>query len=160
MSGNSNLADELRPIKMGWIWGITSVIVFVFWGIHAQSGVLQQLQITDNVNYFVAGYTLPLTVGFGVIAFLVLTGVAEKVHPYLSITGAAAILLAAGEGARAFGLGLLPEYREPIGSGPLVFFRVLQGYFSTYGWPLMICALVLGCVAAVQIERWIHSFER
>lgn len=167
MHGESALADELRGIGMGWIWSVALFVVFVFGGLLTPWEAVQYLLISQGVSEegfwllgFVIGYTLPLTVGFGLIALWILTGAGSEVNPWLQLGGATLILWLAGEVSRILGLGLPPGYRLWGGTGP-IYLRpltiVLKAYFNTYGWSLMICALVLGFVVAVQIERWWHG---
>ena len=163
-----NLADEFRSIGMGWIWAITFFIVVVFGGILTPWEAIEHLisnqglgEEGTNLLAFVAGYTLPLTAGFGVIAFLVVTGIRKKVNIGIQIVGAAVILWLAGEAARSLGLGLLPDYTGWVRISGYPYLRplliVLNAYFTTYGWALMICAFAIGCAIAFQVERWLHS---
>ena len=91
----------------------------------------------SSILAFVAGYTLPLTFGTGVIAFLFLRG-AYRGHGAMPMVVTAAVILA-GSGwlAQTLGLGLLPDYTSATGagSGPwrLLTF-VLEAYLNSYGW--------------------------
>ncbi len=162
------LADEFRSIGMGWIWAITFFIVVVFGGILTPWEAIEHLIVNQgaseegaNLLAFVAGYTLPLTAGFSIIAFLVLTGIHKQFHYGVQLVGAAVILWLAGEAARSFGLGLLPDYTGWVRISGNPYLRplliVLNAYFITYGWALMVCALATGCAIAFQVERWLHS---
>ena len=149
-----NLADEIRDISMKWIWGGVFIIIAFFgvgltpWDVIAHL-IANKGMGEEGIGLvsFVAGYTLPLTAGFGIIALFVLTkNPNQSLIPFHAIV-AAGILYLAGWVAAHLGLGLLPQYsrftseavRPPL--GPLFF--VLQGYFNTYGWSLMICALAI-----------------
>jgi hypothetical protein len=163
-----NMADQLRGIGMGLIWGIVFFIVVVFAGFGTPWEAIEHLLVNGGVGdeganllAFVAGFTLPLTLGFGVITFLVVTGAHRAYDWPWQLVGAAAILWLAGEASRLFGLGLLPDYTgwNRISGPP--FLRplavVILAYFNTYGWALMISAVAIGAGGALQIERWLHS---
>jgi hypothetical protein len=104
---------------------------------------------------FAAGYTLPLTVGFGVITYIALSGQAP--HGPEKFAGAALILAACGWAAGELGLGLPPDYTGARGTGPAYVYLpmlVLSAYFNSYGFGLMLSALALGVASAVQFDRW------
>ena len=109
-----------------------------------------------SILAFVAGYTLPLTFGTGVISFLFLRG-AYRGHGAMPMVVTAAIILA-GSGwlAQALGLGLLPDYTGATGagSGPwrLLTF-VLEAYLNSYGWALAISATAIGFAGGMHVER-------
>jgi len=167
-----NLADEFRSIRMGWIWTITFVIVVVFGGVLTPWETIEYLianrgmgEEGANLLAVAAGYTLPLTAGFSVIAFLVLAGIHKQFSFWAQVLGATIILWLAGEAARSLDLGLLPDYTgwSTVGGGHWVvrlFAIVLGAYFTTYGWGLMVCAFAIGCAIAFQVERWLHSDVR
>jgi len=111
----------------------------------------------DDVSWlgFIAGYTLPLTVGFGVAVLIGLRGGFDKMSMPGVLLSIAAILFIAGAVAQAAGLGLLPSYALKAPSGPFYISAlrwVLQGYFNTYGWPLMVAAAAIGSAAALHVH--------
>jgi hypothetical protein len=110
-----------------------------------------------SVIAFVAGYTLPLTAGIGLIAFLILSNRWPVTGTPAHLLLVAAILGGAGLVASSLGLGLLPDFTASIPQTGAWFMRplgyVLNAYFNTYGWPLMICAAAIGIGAALHIER-------
>ena len=170
MSTTLTVADQLRQIPMGIIWRITFVVVgvgaglFTSWqdiGVH----LIQNQGVGDEgaaLLGFVAGYTLPLFVGFFILAFLAIkeSDFSRYGWPVL-VLALAFILWVCGEAARALGLGLLPDYTYvalgewPAQLRPLGY--VLTAYFNSYGFGLMLCALALGVALAVQVERWVHD---
>lgn len=180
MSEHRTLADELRPIGMTPIWVVTFFVVAILGGFFTPWETIERLIASRGVGEeeaallaFIAGYTLPLTVGFGVIAFVALTGVANNFHPGVVAFGAALILLLSGRVAGELGLGLLPDYERlpytaKLARGPkpwpaqagIFLLATLEGYFNTYGWPLMICALFIGGAGAIQVERWFHQVSQ
>jgi hypothetical protein len=109
---------------------------------------------------FVAGYTLPLTAAIGGLTFAGLLGAAKGQDPRIVVGVAGAVLWAAGIAAAVLGLGLLPSTAFQPVSGPLWYWlpaTAVQAYSASYGFPLMICSLVIGVATAMQIERWLHS---
>jgi hypothetical protein len=156
---------------MKWVWIATFVVVALFGAAMTPWDVLRDLLANQGVSdeggqlmAFVAGYTLPLTVGFGVCALLYLRGAHESADWRTVAVVAAGILFLAGAGAAELGLGLLPVYDNGLpsaGGHPALRFVlwVLTGYFNSYGWPLMVCALALGCAAAAQVHVWIWPPE-
>jgi hypothetical protein len=109
----------------------------------------------------VAGYTLPLTAGVALASVLFLRGAfATMEHPGMRLLWVAGILFAAGLMAAYFGLGLLPAYEYRLPSGPpyiSIPLWVLQGYFNTYGWTLMICACAIGIAIALHVDAWYRT---
>lgn len=161
-------ADELRSIPTKWMWVAVFFVIAVCNGLltpwDSIRYLLEHKGLGDDGNSliaFVAGYTLPLSVGFGVIVFLKLTGAESGISFPSQLFAAAVILYIAGEVARSLGLGLLPNYgvrpsvSVPGYARPLLI--VLEAYFNTYGWPLMFSALAIGSASGIQVERWLHA---
>jgi hypothetical protein len=157
-----NSADEWPPIPMSWIWTLTIAVVAVFGGLWTPRETIEQLIMNreEGANFaaFVAGYTLPLTAGFGVIALLVRKGIHNEIPSAVALVGAAVILWLAGEAARLLGLGLLPDYtglNVDLFDPSRALQGVLKAYFNAYGRSLMVCAFAIGCTLAIQVERWL-----
>jgi hypothetical protein len=160
-------ADEFRSWSMSVVWGVVFFIVVVACGVFTPWDALQQLLLNQGVGdegasllAFVAGYTLPLTLGTGVVAFLFLLGAHRGSGPGVVAGTVAGILGGAGLLARALGLGLLPDYTGVTGVGAGVWkflTMVLQAYFNAYGWALAVSASAIGVASAMQVERWIHE---
>jgi hypothetical protein len=160
-------ADELRSINMRWIWiGTFLVVVFILRvldPVQAVEFLLMNQGIGDagaRAIAFVAGFTLPLSVGFFVIWFIVLRGLHRGHSGITQAIGAAAILFVSGLFAKELGLGLLPVYPGRVVSGPpwiTIPLYVLTGYLTSYGIELFICALAIGAAAALQVERWLKK---
>jgi hypothetical protein len=166
MNENRTLGDDLRSIEMKWVWIIVAAIVMLCreitpWDIII--GLIENQGVGEDeasLVAFVALYTLPLTAGFFLIAFLVLTGKHSQFHWTTQLAGAAGILALTGFLARSLGLGLIPIYKSLDFGGHPVFVLpayVLTAYLNSYGIPLMICALAIGSAAALQVERYLHQ---
>ena len=160
------VADQLRKISMGWVWLFVFFIVAVCLGItpwEAIEHILRNQGPGDEGTQFLAfvfGYTLPLSVSFGLIAFFVLTGLNEKYSVEIQLGSAGVILFLAGVASQTFGLGLPPSDVGTRISGPwfvAIPVYALSTYFNSYGFGLMISALALGVATALQVERWMHS---
>jgi hypothetical protein len=153
---------------MKWVWAAVFFVVVVFGGFMTPWQALQHLlqsrgavgEEDASLIGFVAGYTLPLTAGVAVAAYLLLRGAFESWQgPYVALA-VAGILAAAGLIAAYLGLGLLPDYEYRLPSGPpyvSIPLWVLQGYFNTYGWSLMICAAAIGLATALHVDAWLRS---
>lgn len=160
------LADQLRNISMGWIWAFVFFIVAVGLGIFTPWGAIEHLLVNQGPGdegtglvAFVFGYTLPLSVGFTIIAYFVITGLYEQYSVPSRLFWGGLILFLTGIASRTFGLGLPPSEIGTRVSGPVYVtlpVYVLSAYFNSYGFALMIIALVLGFAIALQIERWMH----
>jgi hypothetical protein len=149
---------------MGFISASAFFIVAVFGiGIKPWDAVLNLLSNQGvgeeefNVLAYLFGYTLPLSVGFGIIAYLILTGKHRGHEWYNQLGVALAILWVCGSVSKLLGLGLSPKFSilNAYQGAPLLFLLtlVVNGYVHTYGWPLVICALALGIGAAIWSER-------
>jgi hypothetical protein len=163
---NRTLGDDLRSIDMKWVWIIVTVIVMLGIGFTPWDVITSLIENQGvggdeaSLVAFVAGYTFPLTIGFLLIVFLVLTGKHRQFSAPAQLVGAAGILALTGFLARALGLGLLPIYTPLDFGGPLYFVipvYVLTSYLNSYGTALMICALAIGSAAALQVERYLHQ---
>jgi hypothetical protein len=166
MNENRTLGDDLRSIDMKWVWIIVSVIVMLSIGFTPWDVIINLIKNQGvggdeaSLVAFVAGYTFPLTSGFFVIVFLVLTGKYRQFSTPAQLVGAAGILALTGFFAHAFGLGLSPIYKPLDFGGPLYFViprYVLTAYLNSYGIALMICALAIGSAAALQVERYLYQ---
>lgn len=154
---------------MKWVWGGVLAIVLLFGAGLTEWEVLRRLLDSGgtvdeegaSLIAFIAGYTLPLTAGAAFAALLFLRGAfASMEHPAGPLLIIAGILFCAGLLAAYFGLGLLPEYEYKLPSGPpyvSIPLWVLQGYFNTYGWTLMICAFAIGIAIALHIDAWYRA---
>lgn len=163
-----NLADELRRIPLGLLWAVVFFIVVIFgWGFTPWAAIkhlIVNMGTGDGggeLLAFTAGYTLPLTAGFGLISFLLLTDRHKQYSTPAQLVGGAAILLVAGLVSHVLGLGLPPDFagweewmRYPLYiSLPLV---ALSAYLKSYAIGLMISALAIGFGAAIWLERKVH----
>ena len=162
----ATFADSMRTIDMKWIWIATFVIVVL---------VLKIFNPLETIGYLVeneglgeagasilgmaAGFTFPMTLGFTVIMFFLISGWELSWRPESKLVAAAAVLFVSGFVADLLGFGLLPEYSRMI-SGPvwLAFpLFVATGYLSSYGFELSVCAFAIGTAVAIQVERWYYS---
>jgi hypothetical protein len=157
-------ADDLRWINMAWVWPSVFVIVTLVGGLMSPWDAIRRgMNFGEQEGLliaFVAGYTLPLTVGTAVVAFLAL----GRYLPEGKWTALVPILILALAGALSahFGLGLAPSYHRWV-SAPLpwsLLLTVLEGYFNSYGWALMICGVVIGCAAGLQLDRWLGPWAK
>lgn len=158
--------DGPRAWNLTAVWGITFVVVAVLGGFmtpwEAIGSVLENEGAGDEgaeLIAFVAGYTLPLTAGFAVIFFIMLRNSFEELMSAGFVVLAGIILWVAGALAGALGLGLLPDYSGVELGFDLRFLvvRVLQAYFNSYGFTLMLCSLVIAAASALQVDRWLTS---
>ena len=160
-------ADALRGINMRWIWITTFIVVVVILRVldplQAVEYLLENQGIGDagaRAISYVAGFTLPLTVGFFAIWLIVLMGLNRGHSWEKQSIGAAAILYASGLCAGQLGLGLQPIYPGQLASGSPWFtipIYVLTGYLTSYGIELLVCALTISAAAALQVERWLRN---
>ncbi len=152
---------------MKWVWMVVFLLVAIFgYGVtpwDAVRALLENQGISDEdaqLIAFVAGFTLPLTVGSGVCVYLFLQGTFRSWHPVGVGFAVAGILFGSGGVAAQLGLGLLPSYANNLpdaGGHPVARLLgwVVQGYFNTYGWPLMVCSLAIGVACALQVHAWL-----
>jgi hypothetical protein len=159
-------ADELRSVSMGAVWGGAFVVVVILCGIFTPWDALLYLLENQGVGdegasllAFVAGYTLPLTFGSAVIAFLFLRGFFRGGGAVAVALTTAIVLAGSGWLAQALGLGLLPDYSGASwgdASGPWgLLGLVLEAYLNSYGWALALSAVVIGLACAIHVERWV-----
>lgn len=166
--------SDLQPDVMKWIWIGAFIVVALFGYGLTKWEVIQQLIENKGVGEegssmiaFAAGYTFPLTVAFGVITLIFLRGRFSNMHPFAAIFLVAAILVTSEAIAADLGLGLLPAYEggppiEGPGGGQLparILAWALDGYFNTYGWPLMVSSLAIGFASGAQVHVWIQTHE-
>jgi hypothetical protein len=114
----------------------------------------------SSILAFIAGYTLPLTCGTAVIAFLFLRGFYRGHGPMPVVATVAVILASSGWLAQALGLGLLPDYSGVTGAGPgpwRLLTLVLEAYLNSYGWALAISATAIGFASGMHVERWVAN---
>jgi hypothetical protein len=159
-------ADDIRPVSMGVIWGVTFFVVTVVGGVltpwDALTHLVENQGVGDegaNMLAFVGGFTLPLAAGSAILAFAGLRGAHQGVSAPGVAFAIAVVLVATGWLSGELGVGLAPDLgTEPTGGGiyaPLMW--AISAYFSTYGWSLMICGIAVGIAAAVQAERWMFG---
>ena len=161
---NKTLADKFRHINTVWIWSVVVFIVLTVGGIGTPWETIQSLLEnqgpTDEQSRllaFVAGYTLPLTFGFGLVVFLQITGQMSNWSWYSVCGITAVILIAAGLVASYLGLGLVPDFSAArMRGGPLpimLLVWVSEAYLFSYGWTLVLCSLAIGAASAIHTER-------
>lgn len=155
---------EGKPFPMGWVWmGVFGAVVVVL-GIADPFSAVRHLLENQGIGEegasvlgFVAGYTLPLTVGFFLIGILFLND-AHKGHPVQEVVGTVGLIFfASGLIASYLGLGLLPNFAVADVSGPAwvqLPVRALIGYASTYTLPLFVSAFLIGSAFAAQVRNW------
>jgi hypothetical protein len=159
-------ADELRSVSMGAVWGVAFVVVVIFCGLLTPWDALLYLLANQGVGdegawilAFVAGYTLPLTFGTALIAFLFLRGFFRG-HGLMSVVLTTAVVLA-GSGwlAQALGLEMLPDYSGVTWAAEYGLWGllglVLGAYVNGYGWALAVSATVIGFACGMHVERWV-----
>ncbi len=161
----------LDRVRMGWVWFAVFVIVAIFgFGYTPWETIQHALENQgsgdegNTMIAFVAGYTLPLTLGFSILAFIALvqeeSGTNLPGPVWFVIAGF--ILAFCGLLAQVFGLGLIPDYesRDLYIAGPIytkLLTFVLGAYFNTYGFGLMLCAFAIGCAAAMHVYKFLDS---
>lgn len=160
-------ADELRSTPMSWIWIGVFTLVAVFGGFLTPwdtiSGLLQSGGVGEEqaaLIGFVAGYTLPLTVGLAFLVWLWISGTVRSMSGQAAGLSVAGVLFATGLASASLGLGQIPEYGPFRATGaPWVSIPVwvVQGYVNAYGWSLTIASAAIAIGIALQIERWMHG---
>jgi hypothetical protein len=161
-------SSGLNLSHMKYIWSVVFFIVAVFgFGITEWDAIGQLIEskgVGDeqvNLLAFVAGYALPLTAGVAVIMLLALRGAFNGASANAMVLSAGVILWLSGLAASYLGLGLLPNYDlAQAGSGPLpgrLLVWSLTAYFNTYGWPLVISAIAIGCGVGMHIEAYLRD---
>ena len=150
MSESTTLAEDLRKIPMGWLWGGVFGAVALAAGITpwdtvahlvANQGVGQE---GATLILFAAALTFPLAIGTAILALYALKATGPPPSGPAMAFGAAGILWLSGEIARSVGLGVPPGEMAGGGTWAPGPFRplgvVLGAYFSTYGLPWMLVA--------------------
>jgi hypothetical protein len=160
-------ADNDAP--MAWIWSGVFVFVFFLLKFVTPWHQLAILEATGDdwksLLWVVAGYTLPLTVGFAICGFILFRWIDHpedrRMHPLALTAACIAVLAVCGYLAQDAGLGLPPATVAYQSGHPIVAIGlwVLRGYWNAYGWSLMLCALAIGGAVALQLEvtigrRW------
>lgn len=159
----------LKSDHMKVVWGIVFVVVALFGYGWSQQDVADHLLANEgvgeegvNMMWFAAGYTAPLTVGVAVLAFLYLRGVFTRM-PWPNACGiVAGVLIVCGLASAYLGVGLAPGFEStlPASGGPPIVRLVgwtIAAYLNTYGWPLAVAALALGCGAALRADLWART---
>ena len=165
-SRQATFADSIRSIDMKWIWIATFSVVVVILGVFEPLQTIAYLIENEGLGEsgasalaMVAGFTFPMTLGFSVIMFVLVSGWELPWRLETKLVAADGVLFVSGFIADALSFGLLPVYGRMI-SGPIwlafpVF--VAMGYLTSYGLELSICAFVIGAAVALQLERWYYS---
>lgn len=166
MDAEPRTPSVLTRGQLGWAWGGTAVVILVFGvGVTDWQTIVYELLggNTAEIVAFTAGYTLPLTIGIGLSfgLLLALFRSEQQVNPLGVIALICGILIGAGLASSYFGLGLAPQFDWALGGGGPWYIRmptmVLAGYFSTYGWALMVCSLAIGVTAVLHVDYWRHK---
>jgi hypothetical protein len=149
-----------------WIWIVTFLVVVFILNIFSPLQAIEYLIENEGLGEagatvlgMVAGFTFPMTLGFSVIMFVLVSGWELPWRPEAKLMAAAGVLFVSGFIADALGFGLLPTYSRTI-SGPIwlafpVF--VAMGYFTSYGFALSVCSFAIGTAVALQVERWYYN---
>lgn len=165
----STFADSIRAIDMKWIWIATFSVVVVMLGVFDPWQTIAYLIENEGLGEagatvlgMVTGFTFPMTLGFSVIMFVLVSGWELPWRPETKLMAAAGVLFVSGLIADALSFGLLPVYGRTI-SGPIwlafpVF--VAMGYLTSYGLELSICSFAIGTAAALQVERWYYNAKK
>ncbi|MEA3035067.1 MAG: hypothetical protein QOH04_826 [Sphingomonadales bacterium] len=139
-------------------WGVAAVVL-VFGGIFAESAHRDVVwgnvfKGRDELLLAIAMYTLPLTLGFGLIALLAVGLIGSgKGNPYAFCTGGFIIFWICGKFASFSGLGIPPDQRgfSMEGGAYRMFLSAFQAYLTNYGWPLTVCAFAIGVAGGVHV---------
>ncbi|GAB3257168.1 hypothetical protein GCM10027456_34920 [Kineosporia babensis] len=147
-----------------WVWLGVFILVAVLGGALTRWDTLRHLALEQETGpggreiiVSVAAYTLPLTVGFALVAFIAFTLKLSQLITPIFIGFTALVLWLTGLLARTLGVGLLPDYAEfeftydPRDLTGAVF----AAYLNSYSYPLVLCALLIGTAGALQIWKWI-----
>ena len=162
-------ADSIRNIDTKWIWGgalvIVLVVLRVFDPLQALAYVMENEGVGEegaSVLGMVAGFTFPMTLGLSVIMFAFISGKGLPERPEAQVVATAGVLFVSGLIGSALGWGLEPIYGSAISAPFWIAFPMLvaTAYLTTYGFPLSICAFVIGAAVAIQVERWLYSLSR
>ena len=146
--------ESIRKINHTYVWIAVAVAVLILaYGMtpwDAIASVIATKGVDDekaSLIGFVAGYTLPLFVGFTIIGFIWILGLGKDMHPYAAWIGMAVILFLTGAIAHELGLSQLPV-PDPTGTAgvhPLMrpLAAMLQGYVNQYGSSLVLASAVV-----------------
>src|SRR5689334_8238654 len=84
----ATIADYLRSIKMSWIWTAVFLIVVFLLGVLKPAQTLEYLienkgmgEAGETVLGMIAGYTFPMTLGFTIIMFYLVSGKELSLNP-------------------------------------------------------------------------------
>ena len=165
---NNTVADDLRGISMGYVWGGVVVVVSLIAGVPLLEVLLNLVSNQGGAGgedfaflFIKALETFALTAGVAILAYLIITGkLRDKNSNSLMLTGAAILF---GTGVLGIllravtGVGVLPDYNGWQNSGGGGAFRllgiVIGAYLSTYSLGQMITSLAIGSALALQVER-------
>jgi hypothetical protein len=152
---------------MSWIWMGVFAVAAVFGGFLTPWEVITDLLQSGGVGEqeatligFVAGYTLPLTVGLAILVWMYISGVARGMDVRVAGLTIAGVLIASGAASAYFGLGRLPVYGTYHASGPpwvSIPAYVFLGYVNSYGWALTVASAAIAVGIALQFERWAYT---
>lgn len=167
-NGDPTAADGLRSIPTTWVWIAVFVVVALIgygqtpWDTLAM--LLEEKGVGEKGQQmigFVASYTLPLTAGLFVLAYLGLIGAYRGASVIAGWLVAGGVLIGSAMLAGAVGLGQLPDFATAIPQSGPWFARpvawVLQAYVNAYGWPLAVSSAAIAAGAAIQLERLNHG---
>lgn len=164
-----SFADEIRTIDMKWIWTAALVTVLVVLGVfnplQALAYVIENQGMGEegaSVLGMVAGFTFPMTLGLSVIMFAFISGKGLPERPEAKLVATAGVLFVSGLIGSGLGWGLEPIYGSAISAPFWIAFPLLvaTAYLTSYGFPLSICAFVIGAALAIQVERVLYSLSR
>jgi hypothetical protein len=140
---------------MGWIWAVVGVVVVIVNRIQTPKDAFINMFLgggNEDVVWFVAGFTLPLTAATAVITLLFMWEKFRSLHPYIMAGIAAVILVLASGLSYNLGLGLPPAVVGPTYSGPYgPLLTIMARYFLAYGWALSLSSVLIGIAIAFQI---------
>lgn len=156
-------SSRLNRTQMRWAWIITTLIVLILgYGITDWRGIAAGLRDGRTLVAFVAGYTLPLTVGIGLSTGLMLYNYrfAKGIDgPHLAFY-IGAILIISGLAASYLGLGRAPAFSWVPSSAPIYValpMMAAMGYVNSYGVPLALSSAAIGITLALQIDNMLAA---
>jgi hypothetical protein len=161
--------DQLRGLNSTVLWSVTFIVVGIcVFGLDPLE-VMRRLLENEGVGVddaaligFAAGLTLPLTIGTGIIVFILLSAIPGTIHPYRLLIVSTVVLYITSMIAadQKLGLSLVPGSQN-VGGGPArPLLLLLSMYLTSYGFPLMFASLTVGAACGIQVERWYHSGKR
>ena len=158
--------ETVRSMKLGWVWGAVAIGVLILaGGVTPWDAILEVIsnggvgEEQASLLGFVAGYTLPLCVGFTIIGVAWITGMGRGANPYVALAGMAFVLIACGWVAQELGLGQLP-IPDAAGTGSMhpaarLLVAVLRGYVNQYGMGLALSSLLIAVGLTLTIAKQI-----